>query len=358
MAARVPGFLGRVLDADGSPVGTCFQVRSGILVTAWHVLVQVSATTAGGRIWVDGLPTDGPTPALGRVSLTDPLHDLAVMHLSDPLPDSNERLSPTDDVNMNSPVLVTGHVVIEDPGVPPLRYLDAPGVWAGQTLRENGVILGRMQADAVMPGMSGAPVLRQSDGTIVGVVSSRYNSADHWLQHSAWIARTEDLLPLLHELPETSQLTFAPPPVVTEARERGVISSLITYLEDRRLITDDTGYQSHFPDHLRESAGDIRRRTNEALQSIDRSSPLAPILRQLQRSARNFEEVIEGAHNGVHGMRPDLPMELQPYLKAVTRYKCEIGLSAREAANMAGLDLQPEFAEAVSRMSYELMMLE
>ena len=41
--ARVPGYLGRVLDGDGAPVGTCFQVAPGVLVTAWHVLDDIGA---------------------------------------------------------------------------------------------------------------------------------------------------------------------------------------------------------------------------------------------------------------------------------------------------------------------------
>ena len=40
---RVPGYLGRVLDDDGVPVGTCFQVAPGVLVTAWHVLDDIGA---------------------------------------------------------------------------------------------------------------------------------------------------------------------------------------------------------------------------------------------------------------------------------------------------------------------------
>jgi hypothetical protein len=44
-AGPVPGYLGRVLDADGAPVGTCFQVAPGVLVTAWHVLSAIGAAS-------------------------------------------------------------------------------------------------------------------------------------------------------------------------------------------------------------------------------------------------------------------------------------------------------------------------
>jgi len=36
-----------------------------------------------------------------------------------------------------------------------------------------------------------------SDGNVIGVVSSRYNSADGWLVGSIWVSRTEDVAPLL-----------------------------------------------------------------------------------------------------------------------------------------------------------------
>ena len=41
--------------------------------------------------------------------------------------------------------------------------------------------VGRITTSDVVPGMSGAPVIRDSDGAVTGVVSARYNSADGWL---------------------------------------------------------------------------------------------------------------------------------------------------------------------------------
>jgi hypothetical protein len=45
--------------------------------------------------------------------------------------------------------------------------------------------------------MSGAPVVRDADGTVAGVVPGRYNSADGWLAGTVWVARAEDLAVLL-----------------------------------------------------------------------------------------------------------------------------------------------------------------
>lgn len=51
--------------------------------------------------------------------------------------------------------------------------------------------------------MSGAPVWRR-DGAVVEVVSARYNSSDDWLRGTVWVARVEELVPLLHGLASVS----------------------------------------------------------------------------------------------------------------------------------------------------------
>jgi hypothetical protein len=52
---RVPGYLGRVLDADGAAVGTRFQVTPGVLITAWHVLSDLNVGDEGATVAVDAL---------------------------------------------------------------------------------------------------------------------------------------------------------------------------------------------------------------------------------------------------------------------------------------------------------------
>ncbi len=78
---------------------------------------------------------------------------------------------------------------------------------------EDAVPTGRMTAEALMPGMSGAPVICDSDGAVAGVVSARYNSPDGWLAGTVWVARTEDLLPLLDGLASVTmrQMSLAGP---------------------------------------------------------------------------------------------------------------------------------------------------
>src|SRR5437870_5136685 len=100
---RVPAYLGRVLNSDGAPVGTCFQVSPGILVTAWHVVDDIGGTTVS----IDALNGAGET-ASAEVVRVDPLHDLAVLTTSVPLDASVKGLFATDWVDLNTKVAVTG----------------------------------------------------------------------------------------------------------------------------------------------------------------------------------------------------------------------------------------------------------
>lgn len=90
MTARpVPGYLGRILDLD-DPVGTCFQVAPGVLVTAWHVLNDIGAAAPDSPVQVD--PLAGGDPFEATVARLDATHDLAVLvsarRRAEPAPDA------------------------------------------------------------------------------------------------------------------------------------------------------------------------------------------------------------------------------------------------------------------------------
>ena len=136
------------------------------------------------------------------------MHDLAVLTTRTPLPGTVGQLVASDEVAAPSVVRVTGHSVVDDPGRT-ARLLTAVGEWAGPVMWEDAAAMARVTANALMPGMSGAPVVRNSDGAVVGVVSGRYNSAGGWLKDTVWVARTEDLAPLLDGVTEVT-LTRAP----------------------------------------------------------------------------------------------------------------------------------------------------
>ena len=189
---RVAAYLGRVLTGVG-PIGTCFQVAPGVLVTAWHVLDAAAAGEKGDILPVDPL---GRGPARqAQVQSVDPVHDLAVLVTGDPLEASVKGLAASDEVIKATAVLITGVADVVDPGHN-YRYLDASGRWAGGTTRDDRIALGRVTSSDVMRGMSGAPVL--AGELVAGVVSARYNSMDGWGRDSVWVARTEDLVPLLN----------------------------------------------------------------------------------------------------------------------------------------------------------------
>lgn len=192
----VRGYLGSVLDGSAAPVGTCFQVSAGVLVTAAHVLEQAGADT---EVRVRALYPAGPVMA-ATVRRVDGVHDLAVLACSGSLPESVSALVASDDLRLNQLVHLTG---VADVPYSEHRheYLDAFGSWAGGTVRQgDGARLGRMRCQDVMLGMSGSPVRRAGDDAVVGVVSGRYNSGDGWLRDSVWVARTEDLASLLDGL--------------------------------------------------------------------------------------------------------------------------------------------------------------
>ncbi len=127
----------------------------------------------------------------------DPVHDLAVLTTRTPLPDLAGAFTQTDRLALRTQVTVTGHVLVPEDPDHSYRFLDALGEWAGGATRDDAVPLGRMASSAVVPGMSGAPVIRDRDGAVAGVVSGRYNTADGWLTATVWVARTEDLATLL-----------------------------------------------------------------------------------------------------------------------------------------------------------------
>lgn len=190
---QIAGYLGRIFD-HAQPVGTCFQIVPNIAVTAWHVLDDIGAAKVGSISPVDALLGGYATDA--KVMALNPACDLAVLRLQRPLPESVRGLISTSSIPLAKAVAVTGVPDIADSHT--YRYIDAFGRWSGGTMRDGTLMLGRLTCSALVRGMSGAPVI-VDDGFVCGVVSSRYNSADGWLRDTVWIARTEDLVPMLSD---------------------------------------------------------------------------------------------------------------------------------------------------------------
>jgi len=194
---RVPGYLGRVLDVDRKPVGTCFQVAPRILVTAWHVLEATGSADIGATVQVD--PLGGGAAITARVERADQTNDLAVLVSAQPFSPECARLAQSDQVLPHTRMLVTGVSRFDDEQE--YRFLEAPGIWAGATSRKDSVQgsdikLARLEARSVTPGMSGAPVRRTTDGAVVGIVSGRYNPAGMWQRDTVWVVRAEEMIRL------------------------------------------------------------------------------------------------------------------------------------------------------------------
>jgi tetratricopeptide (TPR) repeat protein len=249
---RIPAYLGRVLAPTGTPTGTCFQASPGILVTAWHVLDDLGSGNPGATVTIDAL-NGALAPTTAEVARIDPLHDLTVLTTPTPLPTSVQGFFATDWVKPTTEVLITGVSKVDDQDHD-YHYLDATGKWEGGTTRDRQIPLGRLSSSSVMPGMSGAPVRRLPDDLIVGLVSARYNTADGWLEHSVWVARTEDIQVLLAGLAplaldgppplsgavdlvltvSDSTVTLTGPNIVESAPHAGVRPGLAAAINDAR----------------------------------------------------------------------------------------------------------------------------
>jgi hypothetical protein len=124
--------------------------------------------------------------------------------------------------------------------------------------------------------------------------------------------------------------------------EKDLIYALLVFLEDRRVIMHDLTIY-HYPEHLRASAQEIRRRTNETLQSLRPDSPTTPIVKKIQEAARSFQAAIEGAIDGDdipgYGMNPMLPMGLYEFVRALLQYRREIAAGMVASADLCGLSV-------------------
>lgn len=235
--------MGRVLtDENGPPVGTCFQVASGVLVTARHVLVGIEADRRGASVWVD--PLAGGTSFQATVKDVDEQHDLAVLASQTSLPAAVGSLKATKSVKQFERVAVTGHALVKD-AKHHTAQLTAIGHWAGTVTRDD-VLQGRMKSADVMRGMSGAPVTLANTDIVIGVVSGRYNSSDGWLPGSVWVARTEDLKALLDGIPDSPAVPWVP----LAGKERGQVGLSLDDLIHRDVSDPRVGAIAEFLSQL------------------------------------------------------------------------------------------------------------
>lgn len=340
--SRVPGFLGRILDA-GSPVGTCFQVAPGVLATAFHVLDDLDAGVVGAIVQVD--PLQGGAACKARVARIDSLHDLAVLVRDKPLPRCVAGLAASDDVPKASPVSITGVGDLYDPGHVYSRGWDAIGKWAGDTTRDQ-VPVGKVVAQGLLKGMSGAPVL--ADDQVVGVVSARYNSPDRWAPNTVFVARTEDLAPLLDGLIDILGLRLGG---AGTAAGWEAVNALAGWLADRRC--DYVGLANVLGDAQQQA---FRRVVSIAIDRVTRRRPagellydwrafLATVNTERLQGLDELPDLAEAVHALIDPEEPNLVAP--PGLAEALIAEINLGLldNARSGGALAPLATEPNFAE-------------
>jgi tetratricopeptide (TPR) repeat protein len=172
------GALARVLDADGSPVGTAFQIGRDLVLTAAHV---VSTATGDDTVMVESVQDGQQRQA--RVLQVDQELDFAVLKVDRPLP-SSLTLTAADEIPANEDVTIGGV------GRGGIRWTSGAVV--------DDVAFGRIRApshDDVPRGTSGAPVMGQ-DGRVIGLVLGYSRPDDELLL----VARSRDIMiPVLEQ---------------------------------------------------------------------------------------------------------------------------------------------------------------
>ena len=129
--------------------------------------------------------------------------------------------------------------------------------------------------------MSGAPVLRDNDDTLVGVVSGRYNSADGWPTETVWVARTEDLAVLLDGIANV---------IAQQVPYAGPVDLLLTVTNEQvRLTGPGTAIAT--------GHGGVRAGLAEAINEMRRSRARVnlPIRNQAEVQADNAEWSLQRA---------------------------------------------------------------
>ena len=231
-----PGFIGQVLDDDGATVGTCWLVAPGWVLTAAHVAQAAGADVVAVSVAAErafsaaadraderavtlrlkrDLKKTGPVIE-GRVRRADTVIDLALVKIDAESWDSAPAgLADSENVKPKEVVVVAGAAELADAQEDAaLIASSTTGSWDMGGLRNDSLYLAKIIAPGVLRNMSGAPVIRAKDNTVVGLVTSRYNSADGWARDMVWVVRSRTIeqfcRPLISPL-------LPPPPAPTQA---------------------------------------------------------------------------------------------------------------------------------------------
>jgi S1-C subfamily serine protease len=179
------------VQPDGpSRWGTGFVAARGRVITNQHVIRDARAIT----IWANG------TPYRARVAVVDRSHDLAVLVLPTALELKPLVLANQGRGRSGEPVVILASRVQRGPGPAAVQVWPVSGTsWDYTWLRwPNGLMDQdlRLRARAEL-GDSGSPVLRLSDGAVVGIIRGRTNPDGTGRSDTAWAVPVEAALSLL-----------------------------------------------------------------------------------------------------------------------------------------------------------------
>ena len=289
-----PGFIGQVLDGGGATVGTCWLVAPGWVLTAAHVAQVAGADVVAASVAAErafsaaaartderavmlrlrrGLKKTGAV-IKGRVRRADTVVDLALVKIDAEAWDSAPaELADSTDLEGKT-VVVTGMAELADAREDAaLIASSTTGSWDGWGLFNDSLYPPKIKASGALPNMSGAPVLRAGVSTVLGLVRSRYNSADGWGRDIVWVVGSRAIeqfcRPLIGPL-------LPPPPAPTQAvhvvlRPTRETVSLVCEELDTRVVEPCRGARSRlFP------ASERLRLARRGLVEARRSGAQAP----------------------------------------------------------------------------------
>ena len=203
-----PPFLGRLLR-NSEPIGSGFVVGGGGLVaTAAHVVIdeQSGDITIGQEFEfqllasIQSATTDdtiADTYTYVTTELRDLKYDVALLRPIDQVPlgaiPSAATLADSRSVSFNSSPSwhTAGYSVLRD-SLAEYSVTSTDGVVVGAAVRNNIDVL-QLRSKDVQRGMSGAPIILDDDGTVIGVISERYHAGDDYNSNTVWAIRAEHI---------------------------------------------------------------------------------------------------------------------------------------------------------------------
>ena len=193
-------FAGRV-EVAGLPVGSgCVVHSSGLVVTCWHVVSPYIDSVAELSFLTLDNRQKFPIRIVGTPDLQ---HDLVLLQPADGvrLPAlTAARLLAGESALPGDLFTLQGFGEVDDSGHS-YKFLSATGKVIGPAQRD-GIVLLEVESRQVLRGMSGAGVVLDAHGGIVGVLSGRYvpSLGEGWLRDTGWVVPAEHVAALRADL--------------------------------------------------------------------------------------------------------------------------------------------------------------